>query len=121
MPKSGPGFGETLDYHAQQVFLAVLLHNIGVMPDSTVSTSTTIEVEGETLMVTFDFKGQCADQILELLREAYGAAVIPERRTGGHRVSHLPEPFTVSLVASVGTFQHNQGDKFVPLLVSKVF
>jgi len=76
--------------HASQLFTSVELHNIGVLPDTTVSTSTTMSVDGEIFMASFDFKGDCADQILELLREAYPGVELPERLSGEHRICHFP-------------------------------
>jgi hypothetical protein len=107
--------------HASQVFTTVELHNIAVLPDTTVSSSTTIGVDGEIYMASFDFKGDCADQILEQLRIAYPALQVPERISGEHRICHLPQPYVVGLVAAVAYFHHNSEDKFAPLLVSKVF
>ena len=106
---------------ATQMFTGIPLFNIGVLPDGTVSSSTTIGVEEEVFMATFDFKGGCADQILQQVRDAYPNLDLPQRVSGEHRVCHLPEPFLLTVAASVGYFRHNKEDKFVPLVVTKVF
>lgn len=49
-----------------------------------------MSVDGEIFMASFDFKGDCADQILELLREAYPGVELPERLSGEHRICHFP-------------------------------
>ena len=72
-------------------------------------------------MATFDFKGECADQILQQLREAYPNLELLQRISGEQRICHLPKPFAVTVAASVGYFRHNNEDKFVPLVVTKVF
>lgn len=72
-------------------------------------------------MATFDFKAECADQILQQLQDAYPGLALPQRVSGEHRICHLPEPFTATVAASVGYFRHNKEDKFVPLVVTKVF
>jgi hypothetical protein len=79
-----------------------------------------MSVDGEIFMASFDFKGDCADQILELLREAYPGVELPQRVSGEHRICHLPQPY-VGLAAEVAYFHHNDEDKFAPLLVSKIF
>ncbi len=107
--------------HATQLFRGVQLFNVAVLPDCTVSSSAMIGVDDKIYMATFDFKGECADQILQQLCNAYPGAELPERVSGKHRICHLPEPFTASLAASVGYFRHNSEDKFVPLVVTKVF
>lgn len=106
---------------ATQVFTGVQLFNVAVLPDCTVSSSTTIGVEKEVFMATFDFKAECADQILQQLQDAYPGLELPQRVSGEHRICHLPEPFTATVAASVGYFRHNKEDKFVPLVVTKVF
>ena len=106
---------------ATQMFTGIPLFNIGVLPDGTVSSSTTIGVEEEVFMATFDFKGGCGDQILQQVRDAYPDLDLPQRVSGEHRVCHLPEPFLATVAASVGYFRHNKEDKFVPLVVTKVF
>ena len=106
--------------HATQVFTGVQLFNVAVLVDSTVSSSTTVGVDAEVFMATFDFKGACADQILQQLHEAFPGVKLPDRVSGDHRICHLPEPFTATLAASVGYFRHNNEDKFVPLVVTKV-
>lgn len=107
--------------HATQVFSGVQLFNVAILPDCTISSSTTIGVDDEVFMATFDFKGACADQILQQLREAYPGVKLPERVSGEHRICHLPMPFTATVAASVGYFRHNSEDKFVPLVVTKIF
>ena len=84
------------------MFTGIPLFNIGVLPDGTVSSSTTIGFAEEVFMATFDFKGGCADQILQQVRDAYPDLDLPQRVSGEHRVRHLPEPFLATVAASVG-------------------
>jgi len=107
--------------HARQMFPGVQLFHVAVLPDCTVSSSTTLSVDDKVFMATFDFKGACADKILQQLRDAYPDVELPDRVSGKHHICHLPEPFTATVAAEVGNFQHNNEDKFVPLIVTKVF
>jgi len=106
--------------HATQAFTEVSLYNIGVLPDGTVSSSTTIGVKDEIFMATFDFKGEWADKILDLLRRAFPDISLPDRDAGDPSICRLPVPFTATIMASVGYFRHNSHDDFVPLVVSSV-
>ncbi|OGU10273.1 MAG: hypothetical protein A2075_21745 [Geobacteraceae bacterium GWC2_58_44] len=92
--------------NATQVFTGMPLHNIAVLPDGTVSSSTTIGADDEIFMATFDFKGECADQILEQLRQEFPSIDLPDRHSGERRVLHLPNPFIATLAASIGYFRH---------------
>jgi hypothetical protein len=107
--------------HASQVFTGVEIHNIAVLPDTTVAASTTVGVDDEVFMATFDFKGERADEILATVAAAYPELQVPRRVNGERTVCHLPVPHVISIVASVAYFHHNDVNKFVPLLVSKIF
>ncbi|MBW2005566.1 MAG: hypothetical protein JRI72_13380, partial [Deltaproteobacteria bacterium] len=105
--------------NANQVVTGIILPNLGVRPDGTLSSSTTIESGGEVFLATFDFKGDVAQQLVERMREAFPNFVIPSNE-GQVTFVDLPGPFEVTLAATIGYFQHNDEDQFLPLVVTKV-
>lgn len=103
-----------------QVFPGVVLRHLGILPDGTLSSSTTIGVDDEVYLATFDFKGETARQFLDQLAAAFPHLTIPAH---GEEVVlvNLPDPYEAGLVATVGYFKHNPEDRFVPLLVTELF
>lgn len=105
--------------NATQVFTGIILRNLGVLPDGTLSSTTTIESSDEIFLATFDFKGDVAQQLVERVREAFPNFAIPSNE-GQVTFVDLPGPFEPTLAATIGYFQHNDEDQFVPLVVIKI-
>jgi hypothetical protein len=106
--------------NATQTFYGIVLQNLAVLADGTLSSSTTVGVGEELFLATFDFKGAVAQQLVERLREVFPQFVIrtPE---GQPTFMDLPAPFEVNLDATIGYFQRTAADRFVPFVVTKVF
>jgi hypothetical protein len=100
--------------HTTIGFPSVPLRQIRSLLDGTLSTSLNMSIEDSEYCATFDFRGPARRALTEAVASRF-PQLIPQHYSDGATLSvDLPEPIICAIQATLGQFQQNSDEGFVP-------